>query len=473
MNLSRLRRAGMVGGMTLALFLAQALLMQKTLLHLTTSLDAWALYALFALVYGVALSLFAALERPKRGALLFGGGFLALTMLARVAMLDFETADYVSFLSGWVQMFREGGFATLSQNVGDYNLLYQYVLLLVSKSSLYDLYLIKLFSVAADYALAIVMMLAARRLAGERAALPVLLLVTVLPTTLLDGACWGQCDAVYVSLIVLSLLLLETGRPTRSAMALAVAFAFKLQTIFFFPVVLLALIHGKYRPRHALAFFGAYLVTMLPALIAGRSFFDALSVYASQSMGQYYDRLTYNAPNLYVFFPMLEFATSQEFTWMRYLEGIHAKSTNTYLTEELMPMLQTAALYACIALTLLVVIYWLMHAKEITPDMTLELALFFAIFLPFVMPKIHERYFYLADMLSVLYAARRSDRRFMPLLVAGASMLSYMPYLMRARPVDVRWISLMMLAALVIVSHDLLARMRQNRAALEKGGEAA
>ena len=64
-------------------------------------------------------------------------------------------------------------------------------------------------------------------------------------------------------------------------------------------------------------------------------------------------------------------------------------------------------------------------------------------------------------------------RRFMPLLVAGASMLSYMPYLMRARPVDVRWISLMMLAALVIVSHDLLARMRQNRAALEKGGEAA
>ena len=287
MNLSRLRRAGMVGGMTLALFLAQALLMQKTLLHLTTSLDAWALSALFALVYGAALSLFAALERPKRGALLFGGGFLALTMLARVAMLDFETADYVSFLSGWVQMFREGGFAALAQNVGDYNLLYQYVLLLVSKSSLYDLYLIKLFSVAADYALAVVMMRAARHVAGERAAMPVLLLVSALPTVLLDGACWGQCDAVYVSLIVLSLLLLETGRPTRSAMALAVAFAFKLQTIFVFPVVLLGLIHGKYRPRHALAFFGAYLVTMLPALIAGRSFFDALSVYASQSMGQY------------------------------------------------------------------------------------------------------------------------------------------------------------------------------------------
>ena len=473
MNLSRLRRAGMVGGMTLALFLAQALLMQKTLLHLTTSLDAWALSALFALVYGAALSLFAALERPKRGALLFGGGFLALTMLARVAMLDFETADYVSFLSGWVQMFREGGFAALAQNVGDYNLLYQYVLLLVSKSSLYDLYLIKLFSVAADYALAVVMMRAARHVAGERAAMPALLLVSALPTVLLDGACWGQCDAVYVSLIVLSLLLLETGRPTRSAMALAVAFAFKLQTIFFFPVVLLGLIHGKYRPRHALAFFGAYLVTMLPALIAGRPFLDALSVYANQSMGQYYDRLTYNAPNLYLFFPMLEFASSQEYTWMRYIDGVNSKGVNAYLNADLLPALQSAALFACILLTLIVVIYWLMHAREITPEMTLEFALFFAIFLPFVMPKIHERYFYLADMLSVLYAMERSDRRFVPVLVVTASAMSYVPYLMRQRPIDERWLALMMLAALAVVSHDLLARMRQNRAALAKGGAAA
>ena len=474
MNLSRLRRpAAAVAGMTLALFVAQALLMQRTLLHLLTSWDAWALSALFALVYGAALSLIAALERPKMGALLFAGGFLALTMLARVAMLDFETADYVSFLSGWVQMFREGGFATLSQNVGDYNLLYQYVLLLVSRSSLYDLYLIKLFSVAADYALAVVMMRAARHVAGERAAMPALLLVSALPTVLLDGACWGQCDAVYVSLIVLSLLLLETGRPARSAMALAVAFAFKLQTIFFFPVVLLALIHGKYRPRHALAFFGAYLVTMLPALIAGRPFLDALSVYANQSMGQYYDRLTYNAPNLYLFFPMLEFASSQEYTWMRYIDGVDSLGTNAYLNADLLPALQSAALFACILLTLIVVIYWLIHAREITPEMTLELALFFAIFLPFVMPKIHERYFYLADMLSVLYAIKRSDRRFVPLLVVTASAMSYVPYLMRQRPIDERWLALMMLAALVVVSHDLLARMRQNRAALLKGGAAA
>ena len=102
---------------------------------------------------------------------------------------------------------------------------------------------------------------------------------------------------------------------------------------------------------------------------------------------------------------------------------------------------------------------------------TLDMALFFAIFLPFVMPKIHERYFFMADMLSILYAARRGDRRFVPLLVIGASLMSYMPILTRQRPVDERILGLMMLGALIAVSRDLLSAMRQNRRTLAKGGE--
>lgn len=469
------RRRGMLLalGMTLALFAVQAVLMRGWLSCISGAGQALALSALFALVYGVTLTAFVCLEGPKTGTLVFTGVFAAVTMLARVSMLDFVTADYISFLTKWVDMFREGGFPMLAENVGDYNLLYQYFLLLVSKAPLHDLYLIKLLTVLFDYLLALAMMRAAGRFAGEKAALPVFLTVMALPTALLDGACWAQCDSVYVFFIVMSLYFLATDRPMRSAVFLSVAFAFKLQTIFFFPVVLLGLIHKKYRLRDALAFFAAYIVTMLPALIAGRPFFDALSVYANQSMGQYYDRLTYNAPNLYLFFPMLEFASSQEYTWMRYIDGVDSLGTNAYLNADLLPALQSAALFACILLTLIVVIYWLIHAREITPEMTLELALFFAIFLPFVMPKIHERYFYLADMLSVLYAIKRSDRRFVPLLVVTASAMSYVPYLMRQRPIDERWLALMMLAALVVVSHDLLARMRQNRAALAKGGEAA
>lgn len=297
--------------------------------------------------------------------------------------------------------------------------------------------------------------------------------VLTLPTVLINGACWGQCDAVYVFFIVMSLCDMKTRKPVRAAAMLAIAFAFKLQTIFFFPIVLLGLIHGEYKPKHALVFALAYLATTVPALIAGRSLGDALGVYVNQSVGQYYDRLTYNAPNLYTFFPMLVFANTQEYTWMRYIAGVDGKSPNAYLRDDLMRMMQDATLYACVALVLIVVIYWLMHAKEVTPEMTLDMALFFAIFLPFVMPKIHERYFFMADMLSILYAARRGDRRFVPLLVIGASLMSYMPILTRQRPVDERILGLMMLGALIAVSRDLLSAMRQNRRTLAKGGETA
>lgn len=460
------------GGMTLALFLVQLALMSATLEHLSGGWDAPALSALFALVFGGALFAVRRMRGLNQGETLFVGAVMAVAMLARVAMLDFVTADYDSFLAPWIDAFRRGGFSMLAENVGDYNLLYQYALLLISKVPLFDLYLIKLLTVIFDYLLAIAMMRAADHYAGRTASLIVLLVVLALPTALLGGACWGQCDAVYAFFVISCLVDLETGRPARSAAMLAVAFAFKLQTIFFFPVVLLGLLHKRYKLRHALVFAGAYLVTMLPALIAGRPFLDALSVYANQSMGQYYDRLTYNGPNLYLFFPMLEFATSQEYTWMRYIPNIDAKGTNPYLTDTLMPTLQNAALYACVLLTLIVVIYWLVHAREIIPDMTLTLALFFAIFLPFVMPKIHERYFFLADMLSILYAAKFARRRFMPLLVVSASLMSYIPYLMRQRPVDERWLALLMLAALVTVSRDLLGGMRENRR-LAKGGEAA
>ncbi|MGN0995655.1 MAG: glycosyltransferase 87 family protein [Candidatus Ventricola sp.] len=469
----RVSRLILVPGMTLLLFAVQTALMRATLQYASSIGQTLALSALFALVYGGTMAAYARLERPSAGTLAFVGAFAALTMLARVSMLDYVAADYTYFLSGWTQMFREGGFSMLAKNVGDYNLLYQYALLLIAKTPLHDLYLIKLLTMVFDYLLALAMMRAARRFGGERAALPVLLIVMALPTVLLDGACWGQCDSVYVFFIVMSLYLLETDRPGWSAASLAIAFAFKLQTIFFFPVVLLGLIHKKYKPRHAGVFFASYLVTMLPALVAGRPFFDALSVYANQSMNQYYDRLTYNAPNLYLFFPMLEASNSQEFTWLRYVPGIDAKGTNAYLDAALLPDLQHAVLYACILLTVLVVGYWLIHYREVTPDMTLAFALFFAIFLPYVMPKIHERYFYLADMLSILYACSRRDRRFMPLLVVGASLMSYVPYLMRQRPIDERWLALAMGLALVIVARDLLWRMRANRAALAKGGEDA
>ena len=260
------RCGGLLALMTLALFGTLTVIMRVDLVYIAGWGDAAALAALFTGAYALALALYMRFLRPDARGLLFVGATAAMLMLARAVMLDFETADYTTFLSKWTQVFREGGFRTLAENVGDYNLIYQYILLGISRVPLHDLYLIKWVTVVFDYLLALAMMRAGGALAGEDTQTPLFLIVLALPTVLLDGACWGQCDPVYITFVVLSLYALETDRPYLSAIALSVAFAFKLQTIFFFPVVLLGLIHKRYNVRHAAAFFLAYLVTMRQAM---------------------------------------------------------------------------------------------------------------------------------------------------------------------------------------------------------------
>ena len=106
---STIRRPGngaLLTMLTLALFAVQAVFMRASLAHLAGWGDALVLSALYTAVYAVATGLFARLERPNARTMLFVGATAALLMLARVAMLDYETADYTTFLAPWTQVFR-------------------------------------------------------------------------------------------------------------------------------------------------------------------------------------------------------------------------------------------------------------------------------------------------------------------------------------------------------------------------------
>ena len=57
-----------------------------------------------------------------------------------------------------------------------------------------------------------------------------------LPTVVLNGAYWGQCDSIYGAMVVHALALLLEDRPKSSVVLMAVAFSFKLQAIFVLPL---------------------------------------------------------------------------------------------------------------------------------------------------------------------------------------------------------------------------------------------
>ena len=89
------RRAAVTCGlMTLMLFAALAVYMRARLEYAGTWGQTLSLAALFALVAGGAMALVARLQKPERGALLLSCTVIALTMLARVSMLDYQTAGH-------------------------------------------------------------------------------------------------------------------------------------------------------------------------------------------------------------------------------------------------------------------------------------------------------------------------------------------------------------------------------------------
>ena len=84
------RRAPVVcGATTAALFAALAAYIRVNLAYAGTWGQTLALSALFALTAGGAMAAYAALEKPDGRTLALVGGVMALTMAARVSMLDY------------------------------------------------------------------------------------------------------------------------------------------------------------------------------------------------------------------------------------------------------------------------------------------------------------------------------------------------------------------------------------------------
>lgn len=361
----------------------------------------------------------------------------ALSLLLRVLQLDGVSYDYVDFLSKWARYFREhGGFAALGASIGDYNVPYLYFLAAISYIPVNDLYLIKLFSILFDYIMAFYAMKTAGLFIKSRfGALAVFFGVLFYPTIWLNSAYWAQCDAVYACFIVISLYCALCKKPILSVALAALAFSFKLQTVFFLPVLIVFILAKRMKPLHLLIFPCVYFLSVLPAMLFGRPFGDIVKIYWNQA-GTYDDRLTLNAPSVFALVP--QSAPVGIFKWV----GI------------------------CAAGALILTVYLLaFRYRRRLNDKTLFIAtLLFAVGIPFLLPSMHERYFYLADVLGVVYAAINFKRWFVPYVALTASYAGYYAYLRLAYLFDLKYAALLLLTVLIVVFTDLLLALRGGKA---------
>jgi len=234
----------------------------------------------------------------------------------------------------------------------------------------------------------------------------------ILPTIMFNSTGWGQIDSLYTSFLLVCVYLLLKERPFWAMAAFGMAFSLKAQSIFLLPFLGILFLKGRIRWHHFLLPPAIYLLLGIPTAWIGRSWASVLSIYLGQ-VGQF-RFLSNNAPNLYIFIP------------------------NSFYD---------IGLWIGLGFFLLAMAIWgwVNWRAEITfthRQITL-MALAVLTLVPFVLPKMHDRYFYLVDVFSYAVILFAPEIWFAPLLYQLISSLSYSAFLFGAD------VTVVMLAALI------------------------
>lgn len=381
------------------------------------------LYMTLLFIGSTALFFFAQ-KQETSFALVFQMAIIAGLLIARFAMLGHESRDYQVFLSDWLAQMRDAsGWSALKMDIGDYNMPYLYLLFALAKLAKFDLYYIKLFSIVFDLLAAwFSARLVQRKYPDARTAFAVFATVLAVPTVLLNSSYWGQCDAVFTALALGGILFGLEGKSRRAWLMLALAFSFKLQTIFFVPAFILLAAMRRIRWQDVWVFPVGFFATLLPALIAGKPFADTISIYVKQTDS--YPALEWNAPSVFRLF-----GTNDDFAIFNTV-GIFLAGT------------------ACAA------IFYMLWQRRATLNegQIIEAAFLFALVIPYLLPRMHDRYFFPADLLSVVCFFYDKKRWYLPVAVIGASYGAYYYYLMGANELFSPVIASVALAAVIAES---------------------
>ncbi len=351
-----------------------------------------------------------------------------LAFVLRYCCLPYETLDYQDWIKVWIQALRDAGpWKGLGEAIWscNYNVPYLYFLAFIAKSEIYDLLLVKVLSIFFDVLMAwFTMLLVGVFTQSPARRLTAFLGVLWLPTVYLNGALWGQCDVIYASLAVLAVYLALTDRPGWSVAAIALSVSFKLQGIFLLPFWMVLLIAKKVRFWQLFIFPLTYVASILPAVLAGRDFFELILLYFYNT-GSIGDGLNYNSSSLYA---LLDFDA---------LPAGAADTIGIFLA-----FLLCAAVFAGL----------LIRQEDIDDRALLGTAVLFSIGIPFLLPHMHDRYFFLADILTLALAVVSPRMALAPLCVSFGSLLGYHAYLKMRYLLPMRYGAAAMLIALLLTA---------------------
>jgi Gpi18-like mannosyltransferase len=371
---------------------------------------------------------------------------LAIWAIVYAPFLGFSVSDFRNFVGPWLIHIRDnGGLLALSGDFSEYAPPYLYLLSAVSYFDFpfSDQVLVKLLNAPFVVLVAVSVFQIVAHFGGDRPARFLAAGVAlVLPTLGVNAFIWGQADAIYGSLLLLTVLLMLKRRPYWAIVVFAAALSTKLQAMFLAPFMAMMFLAGHIPWRALLLAPLVYGVSILPAALVGRPLQELVQVYLVQ--GRFYSRLSFNAPNPYFF---LEYFFNASSVWRVY---------QMVTAAGLLLSMGVGALISAIGV----------GRKHLSDRAILIAAALSTTIMPYVLPKMHDRYFIGGDLLT--FALACIDRRFVWTAVAMqvSSSLAMAPefalYALPGEPGD--WTIAVVVGAVInagVIAHLALSLKRE------------
>lgn len=442
-----------------------------------------------------------------------------LALVLRVSLYHIQTSDYTFFVSQWYDYIQtHNGFAALRYEFANYNVPYLYLLAILTYLPIPKLIALKSLSVAFDLVLGLfTYLIIGLKYPRSYAAIIGALVVLFAPTIFINSAAWGQCDAIYTAFCLGSLYFLLNDKPAWACVFFGLAFAFKLQAIFFAPIFLIVLLRKKMPLQHLVLIPAVFILLLLPAFIAGRDIGSLLSIYGEQiTTGGVGGGVTnvfngaggggrFNGGNRQGPPPNNGAPAGPNNGGQPAANGNNGGGGNnqgggmpnnggqrgfnggggrpngggprggingdnfsssalTYNAASFYQWLPNSlpGFWKWIGIALaglsvagVALLVW-KSKQPLTRAILLKVALTFVLTIPFFLPEMHERYFYLADVLSIIYAFYFPRYFYVPVIMQASSLIAYAPYMLNAHVINLGFASFGVLLLTIIVVADLV-----------------
>lgn len=356
-------------------------------------------------------------------------------------MWDYHSEDMDYFVLPWVEYYSGNGhWSALAQPVGDYNMLYRYILCGVSfLPESFVSYAVKTVSLIFQVLLGVSVGMLVKALSPRKkhCIIASVALVILWPIFVVNTSVWGQCDTLYTTFLILTVYFLLNGARTGRAMiCFGVAFSFKLQAILVGPFLLLYFIG---RPKEIWKLIvipsAVYILLLLPAGLIGADWSYMLGIYGDQTRTYwgYYTGLM----NLY---------------GLLIRAGISVGATPW-------PFCLVAGV-----VLMLITAYWGKRSSGISDaEYNLGLSTLLFTLTIYLLPTMHERYMAPADAMAIALLLADAKRWWLPaLMLLLTSVMSYFLFLCDAylpsHPL-LTWNSFVIFSATVIVLWHTMDRM--------------